>query len=119
MNNMEKSIKYLYIIGLLCFNSIYAQQKLPLEKRISDDICKCFGEYGFAIMNEQVSASLDTCSNTTVKKYQADLELYFSSRKDAGYDKGYEAGRLYFQQKVVPLLFTECDAIKKLQIKRE
>ncbi|MCC5922075.1 MAG: hypothetical protein JJU23_15470 [Cyclobacteriaceae bacterium] len=70
-------------------------------------------------MNKQVSAALDTCSTNTVKKYQTKLESYFSSQKDSGYDSGYEAGRLYFHQKVAPLLFTECDAIKKLQIKRE
>jgi hypothetical protein len=116
---MEKSIIYIYVIGLLCFNSLYAQQKLPLEKRISDDICKCFGEYGFTVMNKQVSTTLDTCSTSTVKKYQTELERYFSSQKDSGNDSGHEAGRLYFQQKVAPLLFTESDAIKKLQIKRE
>lgn len=96
----------------------YSQQK-PIEERISDDICLCFSEYSFTVLNERASAALDTCSTVVAKKYQAELERYFSSTNESSYQQGYEAGRLYFQQKIVPLLFTKCEAIKKLQIKKE
>jgi len=73
----------------------YSQQKL-IEERISDDICLCFSEYGFTVLNELASAALDTCSTVVTKKYQAELESYFFSTNESSYQQGYEAGRLYF-----------------------
>ena len=106
------------LLLVLLTKSLYSQEK-PLEERISDDICSCFGEYGFTVLNEHVNVALDSCSTVAVKKYQTELERYFSSIKDSSYQQGYEAGKIYFQQKVAPLLFKECEVIKKLQIKKE
>ncbi|MCH8547161.1 MAG: hypothetical protein LAT54_10555 [Cryomorphaceae bacterium] len=103
---------------LFCWNS-FLLQKQPLEQRISEDICECFEAYGFTVLDERVDAALDTCSSKTVKKYQTELEVHFSNLKDSDYSKGYEAGKIYFQQKVAPLLFVNCEAIKALKIPKE
>jgi len=109
----------LLVIGLFNVPFVYSQNKLPLEQRIAKEICSCFGKYGFVSLNEQATIALDTCNNNTGRKYRTELLQYFSSQKDLGYDKGYKAGKLYFQQKVAPLLFKDCEPIKKLQIKNE
>jgi hypothetical protein len=106
------------LLLVLLTQSAYSQQKQPIEKRISDDICECFGEYGFEVADQRINQAMDTCSNKTVKNYQAELETYFAASKNADYNTGYQAGKLFFQQKVAPLLFRDCEALKKLAISK-
>ena len=95
--------RLIVLVGLLSlFQSAYSQQKQPIEKRISDDICECFGAYGFEVADQRINQAMDTCSNKTVKNYQAELEAYFAASKNADYNTGYQAGKLFFQQKVAP-----------------
>ena len=102
------------LLVVLLNQSAYSQQKQPIEQRMSDDICECFGEYGFEVADQRINQAMDTCSNKTVKKYMVELEAYFAASKNADYNTGYQAGKLFFQQKVAPRLFKDCEALKKL-----
>jgi len=113
---MKGSVLIVCLLILFFSQSVYSQQKLPIEKRMSDDICECFGEYGFEVADQRINQAMDTCSNKTVKKYMAELEAYFAASNNTDYSTGYQAGKLFFQQKVAPLLFKDCEALKKLAI---
>jgi hypothetical protein len=103
------------MLFLVSSHFVFSQQKQSIEKRISDDICECFGEYGFEVADQRINQAMDTCSNKTVKNYQAELEAYFAASKNADYNTGYQAGKLFFQQKVAPLLFRDCEALTQLE----
>ena len=102
------------ILILIVCQVSYCQQKEPIEKRMSDDICTCFGEYNFTVADEQSRQALDTCNSKTIVKYRVELESYFKESKDGDYLTGYKAGKQFFEQKIAPLLVRDCEALKKI-----
>ncbi|MBN7817457.1 hypothetical protein [Algoriphagus pacificus] len=115
---MNSSVIIRCFIGLIVFvlpNFVFSQKKITLEVRIANDICECFDGNGFTVWNTQTRDFLEGCSKHTAIKYKEELQLYFESVKDSSYKSGYESGKLYFQQKIAPLLLTDCEAIKKMK----
>ncbi|WP_439490792.1 hypothetical protein [Algoriphagus sp.] len=94
---------------------IYAQKPVSLQLRMANDICKCFEGNKFTIWNKQSRDLLEDCSKSIAIKYKDDLELYFASVNDSSYKSGYEMGKFYFQREIVPLLFSDCAAIKTMK----
>ncbi len=93
----------------------YPQEATSLKFRISNDICKCFEGNKFTIWNKKSRDLLEDCSKSIAIKYKDDLEVYFASVNDSSYKAGYEMGKFYFQREIVPLLFSDCEAIKTMK----